>query len=76
MKRQYLVYWMDDDRPRRRYFAETRDRVAYLLRAAMSRGATIHRVHTGNGWNYQIGEMAINQRHAYHDLHDIQELKG
>ena len=70
-KPQYLAYWNDDQRPYRRYFVEPRSRVAYLLRAARSRGATIHRIRQCYGWNYQIGEMALVQRHRYHDLHTI-----
>ena len=61
-KRQFVAYWLDDGAPRRRYCAIDRDRVAYLLRAARSRGDTIHTTRQCCGWNYQIGELAINER--------------
>lgn len=66
-KRQFVSYWCDDFRDLRRYCAMPRDRVAHLLLAARSRGDTVHRIRHACGWNYLVGELAINQRHSYHD---------
>jgi hypothetical protein len=64
-KRQFVSYWLDLDP--RKYFATTRKHVAYLLRAARSRGDQIHRLQHVGGYNYRIGELCLNVRHAYHD---------
>lgn len=71
MKRQFVLYWMDDPRAPRKFFATTRERVAYLLKAARSRRQTIHRIHYATGFNYNIGELAINERHGFHDKHGV-----
>lgn len=55
-KQQYTARWMDVDTPRREV---SRERVAYLLRAARSRRQTIHRI-IDRG--YDIGELAIRNR--------------
>ena len=65
MKQQYVAYWRDDDQKRMRPIP--RPRVAYLLRAARSRGDVIHLMHKTSGYNYEIGMMCINQRFDYHD---------
>ena len=57
MKREFVAVWTDT----KTYHAVVRDRVAYLLRAARSRGA-IHRIGTG----YAIGKLEIRQRFTYH----------
>ena len=66
-KRQFVECWLDMPTPHRKHHAMTRDRVAYLLRAARSRRDQIHRIHRTYGYDYQIGYLAINERHSYHD---------
>ena len=62
MKRQFVARWLDVDTPWR---VETRDRVAYLLRAARSRGDMVHVL---GGLGYQIGELRLTVRQSYHNL--------
>jgi len=63
MKQQYIVHHMDTET----YHETTRNRVAYLLRAARSRGDVIHRVWIWKGvYNYHIGMMRLVQKQGYH----------
>ena len=65
-KRQFVSYYAD--RASRGFIPTSRERVAYLLRAARSRGdGIIHRIRQVYGCNYRIGMLMLNVRHAYHD---------
>jgi len=67
LKRTFVARWREPyEWIVSRYYATPRSRVAYLLRAARSRGGTIHRMRTASGWNYEIGELCLSERHAYH----------
>ena len=56
MKAQYNAIWHDATN---QVTDTTRERVAYLIRAARSRGATVHRIHHPYHVNYQIGTLEL-----------------
>ena len=70
-KCQYLTCWSDESP--RRYTTVSRSRVAHLLRAARSRGDTIHVISSGPNrapriWapGYAIGRLRIIVQQPYH----------
>lgn len=61
-KFQYLTRWTDQSC----YQVVDRSRVAYLLRAARSRGETIHVICGPYKNGYQLGNLAIVVQQSYH----------
>ncbi len=60
-KTEFMTYWADLDP--HKFFSVSRDRVAYLLRAARSRGSHVERLRADAGEYYRIGERCINVLH-------------
>ena len=64
MKTTHVAYYRDDYTPGRRRYPVSRDRVAYLLRAARSRRDAVGVLIATSGRWYQIGELCINTEGA------------